>query len=218
MLGYGDLRKGIIFVLEAEPWQVLDSGFLRMQQRKAVMQTKIKNLKTGKIVDRNFQASDSFEEAEIERQKAIYIYNSKGEYWFHPVRSRPAEGGATGTLGRPASNGVHDKEDKSKRFSLKEEVLGVKGKFLKANVEATLVIFSPTDGKEQVIDVELPVKVDYKVVEAPPRVMGNTAQGGNKVVKIETGAMVTTPMFIETDDIIKVNTETGEYVERVEKN
>lgn len=193
MLGYGDLRKGIIFVLEAEPWQVLDSGFLRMQQRKAVMQTKIKNLKTGKIVDRNFQASDSFEEAEIERQKAIYIYNSKGEYWFH------------------------DKEDKSKRFSLKEEVLGAKGKFLKTNVEATLVIFSPTGGKDQVIDVELPVKVDYKVIDAPPRVMGNTAQGGNKVVKIETGAMVTTPMFIETDDIIKVNTETGEYVERVSK-
>lgn len=185
MLSYGDLKKGVVFILDGDPWQVLESGFLRMQQRKAVMQTKLKNLKTGKIVDRNFQASDSFEEAEIERETAVYIYSNRGEYWFH------------------------DRDDKSKRFSLKENTLGEKAKFLKPNLEITLISFG-----EQVINVELPVKVEYRVVEAPPKVIGNTAQGGNKVVKIETGAMVTTPMFIETDDVIRVNTETGEYVER----
>ena len=189
MLDYGELKKGVVFILEGSPWQVLESGFLRMQQRKAVMQTKLKNLKTGKIVDRNFQASDSFEEAEIERKTSVYIYSSRGECWFH------------------------SKDDKTKRFSLKEEAIGEKAKFLKPNIEVTLITF-----KDEVINVELPVKIDYKVIEAPPRVMGNTAQGGNKVVKIESGAMVTTPMFIETDDIIKVNTETGEYVERAEKS
>lgn len=190
MLSYGDLKKGVVFVLDGEPWQVLESGFLRMQQRKAVMQTKLKNLKTGKIVDRNFQASDNFEEAEIEREIAVYIYSrnlptGKQELWFH------------------------QKDDKSKRFSLKEDTLGEKAKFLKPNLEVILVTFG-----EQVINIELPVKVEYKVIEAPPKFIGNTAQGGNKVVKIETGAMVTTPMFIEEGNIIKVNTETGEYVER----
>ena len=193
MLSYGDLRKGVVFILEGSPWQVMESGFLRMQQRKAVMQTKLKNLKTGKIVDRNFQASDSFEEAEIARKTAVYIYSSRGEFWFH------------------------SKDDKTKRFSLKEEAIGDKAKFLKPNIEVVLISFSFGDGEAEVINIELPVKIDYKVVEAPPRVMGNTAQGGNKVVEIESGAMVTTQMFIETDDTIRVNTETGEYVERVEK-
>ncbi|MBI2035284.1 MAG: elongation factor P [Candidatus Liptonbacteria bacterium] len=185
MLSYGDLKKGVVFVLEGDPWLVLDSGFLRMQQRKAVMQTKIKNLKTGKIVDRNFQASDSFEEAEIERQPAMFIYTSKGESWFH------------------------EKNDKSKRMSLKEDTLGDKVNFLKSNLEVIIIKFG-----EQVINVELPIKVEYEVVEAPPAVKGNTAQGGVKSVKIETGAFVNTPMFVETGDKIKVNTETGEYVER----
>ncbi len=186
MLSYGDLKKGVVFVLDGDPWLVLDSGFLRMQQRKAVMQTKIKNLKTGKIVDRNFQASENFEEAEIEREIAVYIYMSRGEYWFHK------------------------KNNKSERMSLKGEALGDKAKFLKTNIEVILIKFG-----EQVINVEMPIKVEYDVTEAPPGVKGNTAQGGVKAVKIETGAMVNTPMFIETGDRIIVNTETGEYVERV---
>jgi len=186
MLSYGELKKGVVFVLDGDPWLVLDSGFLRMQQRKAVMQTKLKNLKTGKIVDRNFQASENFEEAEIEREKAVYIYASRGEHWFHK------------------------KDDKAKRFSLAATALGAKAQFLKPNLEVTMVRFG-----DEVINVEMPIKVDYEVVDAPPAVKGNTAQGGAKQVKIATGALVTTPMFIETGDIIKVNTETGEYVERV---
>lgn len=187
MLSYGDLKKGVTFILDGDPWQVLESGFLRMQQRKAVMQTKIRNLKNGKIVDRNFQASDSFEEAEIEREPATYIYNNRGEYWFHK------------------------RDDKANRMPLDAGTIGDKTIFLKTNLEVTLMKF-----KDKVINVELPVKVDYEVVEAPPVVKGGTAQGGSKSVKIETGATVTTPMFIGTGDRIVVNTETGEYVERMQ--
>jgi elongation factor P len=185
MLSYGDLKKGVVFVMNGEPWLVLDSGFLRMQQRKAVMQTKLKNLKTGKVVDRNFQASESFEEAEIERVPAVFIYANRGENWFH------ARG------------------DKSKRFSLTDDALGDKAKFLKPELEVVMIKFG-----DEVINVELPIKVDYEVVEAPPVVKGGTAQGGNKQVKIESGAMIITPMFIEEGEKIRVNTETGEYVER----
>lgn len=188
MLSYGELRKGVLFIYEGAPYEVIDSGFLRMQQRKAVMQTKIKNLITGKVLDRNWQASDEFEEAEIERKHAMFIYKSKGEYWFHEE-------------GNPKN-----------RFSLSEELVGEPAKFLKPNTPITTLVFN-----EKVIKVMLPIKMDFIVTEAPPSIKGNTAQGGNKSVEIEGGARISVPLFINTDDVIRINTETGEYVERVNK-
>jgi elongation factor P len=185
MLSYTDLKKGIVFVYNGEPYEVLDAAFLRMQQRKAVVQTKIRSLVSGKILDRNWQASDEFEEAEVERKPAIFIYSSKGEYWFH------------------------EEGDKSKRFSLKEDVVGEPGRFLKPN---TPVMTKVWNGK--VISVEVPIKVVLEVKEAPPAIKGNTAQGGTKQVVLETGATVATPLFVNAGDKIVVNTETGEYVER----
>lgn len=185
MLSYTDLKKGIVFVYNGEPYEVLEANFLRMQQRKAVVQTKIRNLVSGKILDRNWQASDFFEEAEIERRPAVFIYSSRGEYWFH------------------------EEGDKSKRFSLKEDVVGERGKFLKLN---TLVTAKVWNGK--VINLEVPIKMTLEVKEAPPAIKGNTAQGGTKQVVLETGAVVSTPLFVNAGDKIVVNTETGEYVER----
>lgn len=184
-LSYTDLNKGILFVYEGQPYEVLEAHFLRMQQRKAVVQTKIKNLLTGKILDRNWQPSDSFEEAEVERKKAIFIYQSKGEYWFH------------------------EEGDKSKRFALASDVVGEPGKFLIPNTPIVTMVF---DGK--VINVLVPIKMTLEVTEAPPATRGNTAQGGSKMVTVEGGAQVTTPLFIESGDKIIVNTQTGEYVER----
>lgn len=189
MLSYGELKKGVLFVLDGQPYEVQESGFLRMQQRKAVMQTKIKNLITGKVLDRNWQASDEFEEAEIDRKNAVFIYKSKNEYWFHEE-------------GNPKN-----------RFSLTEEMLGDPAKFLKPNTPITTLVF-----KEKVIRVMLPVKMDFVVTEAPPAVKGNTAQGGNKSVEIEGGARISVPLFINTGDVIRINTDSGEYVERVDKS
>jgi elongation factor P len=199
-LSYTDLKKGVLFVLNNEPYEVLESGFLRMQQRKAVMQTKIRNLITGKILDRNWQASDEFEEAEVERQSAIFIY-SRGlpalpagrqaagqEYWFHEE-------------GNPKN-----------RFSLTAEAIGERAQFLKPNTKIETLIFN---GK--VIKISLPIKMDFEVIEAPPAIRGNTAQGGTKLVTLEGGAKINAPLFVNTGDIVKVNTETGEYVERVQK-
>jgi elongation factor P len=90
--------------------------------------------------------------------------------------------------------------------------LGNSTKFLKANTILDAVLF---EGK--IITVELPIKMDFKVIEAPPAIRGDTAQGGVKQVKIETGASLNVPLFINQDDVIRVNTENAEYVERVEK-
>lgn len=188
MLSYTDLTKGILFIMDGQPWEVLESHFLRMQQRKAVVQTKIRNLISGKIVDRNFQASDEFEEAEIEKKSAVFIYNHRGEYWF-------TEG-----------------EDSKNRFMLSVEILGEAAKFLKPNTKVATVVFG---GK--VIKVSLPVKMEFEVIEAPPAIRGNTAQGGTKVVTIEGGTKISAPLFVNQGDIVRINTETGDYVERVEK-
>lgn len=172
--------------MDGAPYEVVDMHFLRMQQRKATVQTRIRNLITGKLLDRNFQASDSFEEAEIERKNAMFIYSAKEEYWFH------------------------DEGNPKNRFSLSAELVGDQGQFLKPNTKVQTMVFN-----ENVIKVEIPIKMDFKVIEAPPAIRGNTSQGGTKVVVVEGGAKVNVPLFINEGETIRVNTTTGDYVERV---
>jgi elongation factor P len=195
MLSYTDLTVGVMFIYEGHPYEVIETHFLRMQQRKAVVQTKIKNVITGKILDRNWQASDEFEEAEIEKKSAIFIYKKPSrtpgegdEFWFHEE-------------GNPGN-----------RFSLTSELIGNAGQFLKPNTKVATVVF-----KDKVVKVQLPVKMEFEVTEAPPAIRGNTAQGGTKVVEIAGGAKINAPLFINQGDIVRINTETGLYVERVEK-
>lgn len=188
MLTYTDLTKGTMFLYENQPYEVIEMHFLRMQQRKAVVQTKIRNLITGKILDRNWQASDEFEETEVNRMNALFIYASKDEYWFN------------------------EKGNPKNRFVLSADVIGSQAKFLKPQIEVVAFVWN-----EKVVKIMVPIKMDFKVLEAPPSVKGNTAQGGSKAVTIEGGAIVQVPLFINQDDVIRINTETGEYVERLEK-
>lgn len=183
-----DLKSGTYFILNGEPYEVLESHHLKMQQRRPVMQTKIKSLKTGKILERNFQQSDQFEEANIKRETIKYLYNHKEEYWFS------------------------DPKDPSKRFKLEEGLLGETKDFFKTNTLVEALKFD-----NEIINVNLPIKMDLKVTEAPPAIKGNTAQGGVKQITLETRAKINAPLFIEQGDIIRINTRTGEYVERVEK-
>lgn len=188
MLGMNDLRIGTFFIMEGQPYEVLNSSHLKMQQRRPVMQTKIKNLLTGKMIERNFQQSDYFEEADIEKKEVKFLYLHRDEYWFSEV------------------------DDQSKRFKLGENIIGESARFLKPNTMIASLLFN-----NEIINIELPVKIDFKVIEAPPSTRGNTAQGGTKQVKLETGISMDVPLFINEGDIIRVNTQTGEYTERVEK-
>lgn len=185
MLSYSELKIGTYFIMNGEPYEVLEYAFLRMQQRKPVAQTKIKNLITGKVTNQTFHQNDSFEDASLEHQKSKFLYNHKGDFVFCDVKNP------------------------GKRFTLKEDQLGAQSKFLKANTEIDAVIFD-----EKIISIILPIKIDLKVVDAPPSIKGSTVTGGNKLVKLETGAEINVPMFINQDDIVRVNTQTGEYTER----
>ena len=189
MLEYNEVTVRKYIELEGEPYEVLTSHVFRKQMRKPVNQTKLKNLITGKVVEQAFHATERVLEAEIDLKKAKYLYENKGQFWFS------------------------EESDPSKRFFLTEEILGVASNFMKPNSMVDLSIFG-----EKIIGVRMPVKVELKVTEANPAVRGNTVQGGTKQVTLETGAILQVPMFINEGDIIRVNTETGEYVDRADKN
>ncbi len=185
MLAYNEvtLRKCIIY--EGAPYEVLDAHIFRMQQRKPVNQTKLKNLITGKVTEVTFHQQDKLVEADLGKKPVKFLYSNKGEYWFC------------------------ESNDPSKRFKLEASVLGEGMKFIKANSLIDAVVFD-----EKIISVDLPIKVPLKVTEAPPAVKGDTAKGGSKQITLETGAILNAPLFINQGDVIIINTETAEYVER----
>jgi len=188
MLHYNELRPGEYIVVDNQPYVVLEFNFLRMQQRKPVAQTKIKNLISGKVLERTFQQTDKFEEAEIETRPVKFLYGHRGEFWFC------------------------EENNPSARFKLEKNLIGNYADLMKPNSEVEAIIFN-----NQIIGIKLPVKVELKVMEAPPSVKGNTAQGGTKQVKLETGAVINVPLFINEGDVVRINTETKDYVERAEK-
>lgn len=192
MLDYNEIKERGYIVLDGEPYEVLESHVARKQQGKPTNQTKLRNLITGATKQQAFHYADRVEEAYIEKKSVRYIFNkfnrqnNQTEYWFC------------------------DSKDKSKRFEVDGAILGNKVNFMKENMEIDALYFG-----ERIIGISLPIKVELKVVEAPPHVKGATATGGDKKVKLETGAMITTPAFIEAGETIRINTETGLYVERV---
>ncbi|MCI0542209.1 elongation factor P [bacterium] len=188
MLDYSEIKPKKIILLDGEPYVVLDSHVFRMQQRKPVNQTKLRHLITGKVTERSFHQSESVHEADISTRKVKFLYNHRGEFMFC------------------------EEKDPSKRFPLSEDLLGNGAKFLKSNTLVDAVEFD-----EKIIGINLPIKMELKVTEAPPGIKGDTAQGGTKQVVLETGATLNAPLFINEGDVIRINTESGEYVERVDK-
>lgn len=186
MLSHNELKKGIKFILEKQPYEVLDSSFVFKGRGSSVVQVKIKNLLTGNLLSKTFHAGEAFEEAEIEKTRVKFIYSSNDKFCFCP------------------------ENDPSTRFFLTKEIIGNSSAFLKQNEIIEGIKF-----EDKIINVSLPVKVQLKVIEAPPGVKGDRAQGGTKIVTLETKAQINVPLFIEAGDVIEVNTEKGEYVKRV---
>jgi len=185
MLDYNEIKPKKYIVFNDEPYEVLDSHVFRKQQGKPVNQTKLRNLMNGKVIENSFHQSESVAEAEIEKQTIKYLYTNRGEYWFT------------------------EEGNLSNRFTLSPDLLGDQVKYIKPNDLIDLMTFG-----DKPVGLDIPIKVKLKVISAPPAIKGNTAQGGNKQVEIETGANIITPMFIEEGDIIEINTKTGEYTGR----
>lgn len=189
MYEYNEIAPRTYVVLDGEPYECLTSHVFRKQQRKPVNQTKLKNLITGKVVEHAFHQSEKAEQADLTGRSVKYLYKNRGEFWFC------------------------EENDPSKRFSVSGDIVGDQGKFIKANTIVATLEFN-----ENIIGFRFPIKTELKVTSAPPAVKGNTVQGSTKQITLETGAIINAPLFINEGDIIRINTETGTYTERVEKS
>ena len=190
-LEYSEIREKKIIIYDGEPCEVIESHVARTQQRKPQNQVKLKTLISGKTINATFHVSESADEADINKKDITFLYSNKGEYWFC------------------------DPNDKSNRFKLDVALMGNASKFLKQNSNVTALVWINDDDEEKIIKVTLPIKMNFKVKEAPPAVRGDTSKGGMKIITLENGATLNAPMFIADGDTVSINTETGEYVERV---
>ena len=188
VLSYNEILAKTIIDYNNEPYEVVSAHIFRMQQRKPVNQTKLRHLVSGKVIEISFHQNETVTEAEVDKMQANYLYTNKGESWFAET-------------GNPKN-----------RFSFPEEVVHEKVQWIAPNSEVEVLTY-----EEKPMTIKIPVKVDLEVTEAPPSVKGNTATGGNKLVTLSTGAKVDVPLFINAGDIVRINTDTGEYTERVEK-
>jgi elongation factor P len=188
ILSYNEILSKSIITYNGEPYEVLSSHIFRMQQRKPVNQTKLRHLVSGKVTEISFHQNESVEEADVGRMFAQYLYTSRGESWF-------AEEGNAKNRFKFDENAVHDQ---------------IQWLAPNSTVEVLTIDDNP-------MTIKIPVKVDLKVTEAPPSTKGNTATGGNKLVTLSTDAKVDVPLFINEGDVVRINTDTGEYVERVDK-
>lgn len=187
-LSYNEILPKIIINYNNEPYEVLSSRIFRMQMRKPVNQTKLRQLVGGKVIEISFHQNETATEADVDKMMAQYLYTNRGESWFTQV-------------GNPKN-----------RFSFPEEAVHDKAQWLMPNAAVEVLTY-----EEKPMTIKIPIKVELEVTDAPPAVKGNTVSGGTKLVELVTGAKVDVPLFINTGDIIRINTDSGEYTERVEK-
>jgi len=185
MLNFNEIKTGKIILLNEEPYIIVKSDHHQMGRGGAVLKVKCRNLITGSVLEKTFQGAEKADEAETERKKANFMYKDKDEAYFMDNESY-------------------------EQFSLPLEELGDKTQFLKEGTDVNVFYFN-----SRPVTIDLPIKMEFKVTSAPPGIKGNSAGNVNKQIEIETGAIINAPMFIEEGDMIRINTETGEYVERV---
>jgi elongation factor P len=185
MIDVNELRKGVTFTMDGELYKVLEYQHHKPGRGNAIIRTKLRNLRTGATIQKNFTSGDRVEDIRIERRGVQYLYTDGDLYHFMDT-------------------------DTYDQMPISTAVLGDQAIYLKEGME---LILSTYEG--QPLDVELPTTIDMKVVEAEPAVAGNTATGALKKVTLETGLEVQVPLFVEIGDTIRVDTRTGEYVTRV---
>ncbi|MFA6194599.1 MAG: elongation factor P [Patescibacteria group bacterium] len=184
MLNFNEIKTGKVIKVNSEPFIIIKTDHHKMGRGGAVLKIKCRNLINGNILERTYQGAEKAEEAETETKKANFMYKDKEEAYFMDNIS-------------------------FEQFNLPLEEIGEPAQFLKEGVDVDVLYF-----ESRPVSISLPIKMDFKVVSAPPGVKGNSAGNVNKQVEIETGAKINVPMFIDEGDMIRINTDTGEYVER----
>jgi elongation factor P len=184
MLNFNEIKTGRVIKVNSQPFIISKTDHHKMGRGGAVLKIKCRNLINGNILEQTYQGAEKAEEAGTETKPANFLYKDPNEAYFMDNVS-------------------------FEQFNLPLEEIGEAAKFLKEGVDLDVLYF---EGRP--VSLSLPIKMEFKVVSAPPSVKGNSAGNVNKQVEIETGAQINVPLFINEGDIIRVNTDTGEYVER----
>ena len=179
-----DFRKGLKIELEGEPYIITDFLHVKPGKGGAFIRTKLKSLVTGNVIDRTFRSGEKVQTPSLEEKTMQYLYHEGDAYHF-------------------MDSGTYE------QFTLSGELLGSDSNFLQENVEVEILFHNG-----QPIGVELPLFVELRIVQTEPGVKGDTASGGTKPATLETGAVIQVPLFLNEGDVIKVDTRTGEYIER----
>ena len=185
MLSLNEIKIGKVLQINNEPYLVIKTDHHKMGRGGAVLKTKLKNLINGSVLDKTFQGNEKCEEASTENKKANFMYKDETQAFL-------------------MDNTTYD------QYTIPLEQIGDKQRFLKDGTDVDTLYF---DGRP--VAINLPIKMEFRVTSAPPGVKGNSAGNVNKQVELETGATMNVPLFINEGDLIRVNTESGEYVERV---
>lgn len=184
MISSNDFRTGVTIEMDNDVWQVVDFQHVKPGKGAAFVRTKMKNVRTGAVVERTFNAGEKLPKAHIDRREMQYLYESDGSFVF-------------------MDNETYEQSELSK------EALGDALNFLKENMNINIMFF-----QSNIIGVDLPNTVELEVVETDPGIRGDTATGGNKPAKLETGYVVKVPLFINVGDVLRIDTRSGDYIER----
>lgn len=184
MISSNDFRNGVTIELDGVVFQVIDFQHVKPGKGSAFVRTKLRNLQNGGVVERTFNAGERVIQARVERREMQFLYVSGDEYTFMDTESY-------------------------EQMTLSRQDIGDGVQFLKENMLCHVVLF-----KGASIGVELPNSVDLTIVETDPGFKGDTATGGTKPAKLETGAVIKVPLFIEAGTVVTVDTRTGQYVGR----
>jgi elongation factor P len=185
-INFGDLSRGMVIELDGQPWQIMDYERHKMQQRAPVTRIKMKNLLSGAVIERTFQRYDTqFTVAQVDNRQTQYLYTDGSYYYF-------------------LDQTTFD------QYDLTREQVGDALGYLKENMMVDMLFY-----KGEPININLPTHVELEVVETPPAFKGDTAQGGNKPATLETGLKINVPMFIIPGSVVRVDTRSGQYTERV---
>ncbi|AFV11853.1 translation elongation factor P [Thermacetogenium phaeum DSM 12270] len=184
MVSTNDLRTGLTIEVDGEIYSVVDFQHVKPGKGSAFVRTKLKNIRTGGVIERTFRAGEKLPRAHLERKEMQYLYREGDSFVF-------------------MDNETYD------QVSLTVEQMGDSVKYLKENMNIWLLTHNGA-----LIGIELPNSVELKVVSAEPGVRGDTATGATKAATLETGLVIQVPLFVEEGDVVRVDTRTGEYLER----
>lgn len=187
MIETGDLRKGSTIEMDGRLYQVIEVEHLKFGRGSAQVRMKLRDLRDGHILDKSVQAGSRFTRARVERQAAQYLYAEGNLHYFMNT-------------------------DTYDQFPLGRDHLGDALDYLKENATCNLLMYG-----DEPVGIELPAAVELVVAQTDPWVRGDTAQGGTKPARLETGITVQVPLFINAGDVLKIDTRTGEYLERASK-